>query len=241
MTKQLKYKFPFLLVLALLFICCKNEESPSETNDVRNNLQSNILLGMTAENLRDFKWINQPKSFVFEKGTLKAVAEKGTDFFTNPEDNKQTATAPFLFQEVNGDFVARAQVRPDFTSMWNAVALMVHIDDDNWIKFAFENSDATGKSIVSVVTKNVSDDANGVILNEQDQVWLKIVRKDSIYSMLWSKNGNDFKMGRLSTLPSADPIKVGIEFQCPVGDSAMHQIDYFEIEKITVQDLRKGE
>ena len=203
--------------------------------------QNNMLANISVENLETFKWLNEPKSFEIQNGTLKVVAEKETDFFNNPEDNTKTSTAPVLFKEIGGDFVAKALVRPDFTSLWNAVALMVHIDNENWIKFAFENSDATGKSIVSVVTKNVSDDANGVIINDQDQVWLKLVRKDNIYSMLWSKNGKDFKMARLASMPGADTVKIGIEVQSPVGESATHEIDYFEIEKTTVKDLRKGE
>ena len=200
-----------------------------------------MLANITIGNLGDFKWLNEPKSFQIENGTLKVVAKKETDFFNNPEDMEKVSTAPLLFKEINGDFVAKALVRPDFTSLWNAVALMVHIDNDNWIKFAFENSDATGKSIVSVVTKNVSDDANGVILNDQDQIWLKLVRKGNIFSMLWSINGRDFKMARLSAMPKIDSVKIGIEFQSPVGESAAHRIEYFKIEKITVQDLRKGE
>ena len=200
-----------------------------------------MLANITIGNLGDFKWLNEPKSFQIENGTLKVVAKKETDFFNNPEDMEKVSTAPLLFKEINGDFVAKALVRPDFTSLWNAVALMVHIDNDNWIKFAFENSDATGKSIVSVVTKNVSDDANGVILNDQDQIWLKLVRKGNIFSMLWSINGRDFKMARLSAMPKIDSVKIGIEFQSPVGESAAHRIEYFEIEKITVKDLRKGE
>ena len=59
--------------------------------------------------------------------------------------------------------------------------------------------------------------------------------------MLWSIDGNDFKMARLSTLPDVDSVKIGIEAQCPVGEAATHEIIYFEITKTTVNDLRKGE
>ena len=241
MQKNVNYKIPFLIVFIFIQISCNDSENQPVINAERDHLKNNMLSNITVENLRDFKWLNQPQSFEVENGSLKIVAEKETDFFNNPEDLKKTATAPLLFKEVHGDFIASAWVRPDFTSMWNAVALMVHIDNDNWIKFAFENSDATGKSIVSVVTKNISDDANGVMLNDQDQVWLKIVRKDHIYSMLWSKNGKDFKMARLSTLAKVDTVKIGIEVQSPIGESAIHQIDYFGLEKTTVKDLRKGE
>ena len=242
MQKKPIYNIRFLIILVLIQMSCNNSENQSSLKGIEIvNMENNKLANITMRNLGDFKWLNEPKSFQIENGTLKVVVKKETDFFNNPVDMKKTSTAPLLFKEINGDFVAKALVRPDFTSLWNAVALMVHIDDDNWIKFAFENSDATGKSIVTVVTKNVSDDANGVTLNNQDQIWLKLVRKDNIYSMLWSMNGKDFKMARLSAMPKVDSVKIGIEFQSPVGESATHVIDYFEIEKTTVKDLRKGE
>lgn len=241
MHKSIKYTLPFLIILSLFQISCDNTENPSSLKDTEiENMQNNMLANITIENLGNFNWLNEPKSFQIENGTLKVLAGKETDFFNNPENNVKTSTAPLLYTEINGDFVAKALVRPDFTSLWNAVALMVHIDNDNWIKFAFENSDATGNSIVSVVTKNVSDDANGVTLKDQEQTWLKLVRKGNVYSMLWSTNGNDFKMARLSAMPKVDSVKIGIEFQSPVGESAAHQVNYFQIEKTTVNDLRKG-
>jgi regulation of enolase protein 1 (concanavalin A-like superfamily) len=241
MKKDATHKILIIIILTLTQISCDSTENQSSKANEMENMENNMLANITIGNLGDFKWLNEPKSYEIENGKLKVVAEKETDFFNNPEDKKKTSTAPVLFKEINGNFVARALVRPDFTSLWSAVALMVHIDNDNWIKFAFENSDATGKSIVSVVTKNVSDDANGAILSDQDQIWLKVVRKENIYSMHWSENGKDFKMCRLSTMAEADSVKIGIEVQSPVGESATHQIDYFEIEKITVKDLRKGE
>ena len=42
-------------------------------------------------------------------------------------------------------------------------------------------------------------------------------------------------------MKKADSVKIGIEFQSPVGESATHLVDYFELEKKTVDDLRKGE
>jgi regulation of enolase protein 1 (concanavalin A-like superfamily) len=145
-----------------------------------------------------------------------------------------------LFKNVSGDFVATTLAKPDFSDMWNASALMVHIDSINWIKFAFENSDATGKSIVSVVTKGISDDSNGVILNDQNSIWLRIIRKADIYALHWSKDGKDFKMARLSTLPKSDSVKIGMEAQCPIGKPAMHEFLFFSIEERTVENLRTG-
>ena len=214
------------------------KETPEKTVELPPN---NMLSSITKMNFGGFKWFNEPKSYITGNDAIIVVAEKGTDFFNNPIDKSITATAPFLYKEESGDFVAKALVKPNFYSHWSAISLMMYIDTNNWIKFAFENSDATGKGIVSVVTKEVSDDANGVILNDQSEIWLKLIKKDSIYSMHWSLDNIDYKMARLAAMPNAETVKIGVEFQSPVGGEATHELKYFNIEKKTVLDLRKGE
>ena len=59
--------------------------------------------------------------------------------------------------------------------------------------------------------------------------------------MLWSLDGAEYKMARLAKMPSADTVKIGVEAQSPVGESAAHDILHFEVEERTVADLRKGE
>ena len=93
--------------------------------------------------------------------------------------------------------------------------------------------------IVSVVTRNVSDDANGVILNERDWIWLKLARLKDNYSLHWSDDGENYKMARLSSMPHSDTVKIGIEAQCPVGERAIHEVLYFSIEEKSIDDLRK--
>ena len=227
-----------LLLILTMVSCNKTEHDTVSRSDL---LENNLLADLSGDNLGDFEWMNKPDAFTLEEGTLTVKAAKGTDFFNNPEDKSVTATAPLLFRELDGDFVAQALVQPDFSGLWNAVSMMVYLDEMNWIKFAFENSDATGPSIVTVVTKEVSDDANGVILKETEKVWLKLVRKGNIYSMLWSADGKVYKMARLTTMPAAESVKVGIETQSPVDDAVMHTIHYFGMEEVTVEDLRKGE
>lgn len=202
---------------------------------------ANQLLEMESGNTKDFLWLNPPKKHAITKGVIMIEAEGNTDFFIDPENKKKTATAPFLYKKIIGDFVAIALVQPDFKDQWNAGSLFMMIDDSHWIKFAFENSDATGKSIVSVVTRMVSDDANGAILNNSNQVWLKMIRKGNLYAMHWSLDGIKYNMCRLAAMPKAEKVKIGLEAQSPVGETAHHQFLYFNIESKTVKDLRKGE
>ncbi len=171
---------------------------------------------------------------------MSVTAPAKSDFFINPENAEVSASAPLFYQEIEGDFVATALVRPDFRDQWNAGALMVHIDEANWIKFAFERSDATGKSIVSVVTRGVSDDANGARLEAFDKVWLRLIRKGNNFAMHWSSDGETYVMARLAQMADAQRVKVGLEAQSPVGQAVTHEFLYFNIEEKTVQDLRAG-
>ena len=201
----------------------------------------NILKGISEEHMGGLQWVNEPAEYSIRNGELFVTATKGTDFFINPEDLNNSASAALLFKEVTGDFVAITCVSPDLSSVWNAGGLLVLIDDENWIKFVFEYSDATGPSIVTVTTRGVSDDANGIRLTEHSKIWLKLVRKGNIYAMHWSEDGITYKMARLSAMSPADSVKIGLEAQCPVGESARHTFQHFSIESKTVQDLRKGE
>ncbi|MEN8790097.1 MAG: DUF1349 domain-containing protein [Flavobacteriaceae bacterium] len=201
----------------------------------------NLLSGISNDNVGELKWINPPEKFELHDGTLTITAENETDFFINPVDLTSTASAHLLYKKISGDFVAITAVKPDMSSQWNAAALMAVIDDTHWIKFGFENSDATGPGIVTVVTKNTSDDANGPILKNTDRIWLKLVRKDHNFSMHWSYDGNSYYMARLAAMPEADSVIVGIEAQCPVGSEAVHSFEHFSIEPVRVEDIRKGE
>lgn len=220
------------VLLALVFVASCGEQQATINRDP--SFPKNI----TENGLSKLKWYNDPASYELADSTLTVEVAKGTDFFNAPEDTTIVATAPLLFQEVQGDFVAKALVQPDLTAQWNAVSLMMHADSLNWIKLAFENSDATGPSIVAVVTRDRSDDANGVILKDYNRIWLAIARKDNLYALHWSKNGEDYRMARLSKMPEADTVKIGVEFQSPVGETATHYLHYFDVQKQTVRNLR---
>lgn len=238
--KRITYPFLFLSCVVLVVSGCSNIKNESSASSNSTTKPASIESHISADNLDGFSWMNRPTVFNVNNGIVYVTSEQKTDFFIDPESGKATATAPLLYRDIKGDFVATALVKPDFTDTWNAGALMVHIDESNWIKFAFERSDATGQSIVSVVTKGVSDDANGARLAESDSVWLRIIRKGDVYSMLWSEDGNHYTMARLTKMPNAPSVKVGVEVQSPLENKAQHEIHLFNIEHRTVENLRTG-
>ncbi len=233
--------FLFFFV-TLSFLSCKEDPQNLQPEIPENkvDLSQNIFIKISRDSLEGFKWLNAPESYKIDKDYLLVTATENSDFFINPVDLSSSDSAPFFYREVSGDFVAITKVSPDLSSKWNAATFMVIIDPDNWIKFGFENSDATGPSIVSVVTRGTSDDANGVILKNTASVWLKLIRRDNNYAMHWSMDGIKYHMARLAAMPAADSVKLGLEAQCPIGEKAVHKFEYLGIKSETVEDLRTG-
>lgn len=239
--KLLSRMIPVFFGLILLLSCKEHQQdirSDIPVNEAA--LSENLILQFSQDSITGFKWLNEPKYYEIENDYLLVKAPENSDFFINPVDLSSSASAPFFYREISGDFLAISKVSPDLSSKWNAAAFMVIIDSENWIKFAFENSDATGPSIVSVVTNGTSDDANGAVLKNTTAVWLKIARKGNNYAMHWSVDGLEYHMARLSAMPEADTVKLGLEAQCPVGKEALHRFDYLSIKSQTVEDLRTG-
>ena len=190
-----------------------------------------------------FQWLNE-STLTFEGDSFTIYAPPECDFFNNPvpengEFIKPLGNAPFLFTEVEGDFVIRVKVTPCFVSDYDAACIMVIQDENVWLKAAFEKSDFGTTTIVCVVTNKVSDDANGCNV-DSDTVWLQVARRGNNFAVHYSLDGLRFDMVRLCLLPVGAVLKVGIEAQSPTGKGGIHRFSNLTIQKQTVADLRAG-
>ena len=68
---------------------------------------------------------------------------------------------------------------------------MIIRDEYMWAKAAFEKSDFGTNAVVCVVTDQVSDDANGCNI-DQDEIWLQIVRVGDVFCTHYSLDGERF-------------------------------------------------
>ena len=191
----------------------------------------------------NWKWLNE-SPVIMADGDIAIVAPERTDWFNDPvpKDGKLSApvaNAPFYYTEVSGDFVFRAKVRPNHRYTYDACALMVIQDEYVWTKAAFEKSDFGTNAVVCVVTNQISDDANGCNI-EQEEIWLEICRVGDVFSVLYSLDGERFDMVRLFHLPVAESVKVGLEAQSPAGEGGLRLFSQVSLEQRTVKNLRAG-
>lgn len=172
-------------------------------------------------------------------GGLRVYAPERCDYFRDPTGAVVKDDAPYLWRYVMGDFVARAHIRPDHTNTYDAGALMVHQDSQTWAKLCYERTDFGTRAVVSVVTRGLSDDANGVNLDVAD-LWLQICRVGEVFGLHYALDGNTWRMVRLFHLPVPRTVQVGLVAQCPTGPGTVVDFYHFSIEQRTVKDLRTG-
>jgi len=201
-----------------------------------------LLANLTPDNLtsRELTW--DPKPVQWEPlpgGGIRVEAQAKADYFRSPTGSHVNDNAPFLWTKVTGDFVARALVRPTFASTFDSGVLMVRHDAETWAKLCFERTDFGTTAAVSVVTRGLSDDANGVNITEPE-LWLQVARAGNVFALHYSLDGEIWRMVRVFNLAVPETVKVGIVSQSPAGPGTTIDFLHFSIEPRTIQSPRAG-
>jgi regulation of enolase protein 1 (concanavalin A-like superfamily) len=174
------------------------------------------------------------------RGGIEMVATAKSDFFVDLRTGVAKTDAPFCYQEVAGDFLARARIRPGFRKTYDAGGILVYDSARKWIKLAFELTDLGHSSVVSVVTDGSSDDANGERMDSVQELWLQVLRSGDHWALHHSLDGRKWKMARYFRLKMKPKVKVGIEAQSPLGNGCSVTFDQWKLGPLAVKDMRKG-
>lgn len=194
---------------------------------------------------RNFKWMDESRSSVSDEEVMIYAPEK-TDYFCHPGSAAQEGitpeslgNAPFFYTEVTGDFVLRAQVEHNFADIYDSACIMVMQNERVWAKACSEMTDFGTHAVVSVVTNQFSDDANGCNF-EGNVAWLQLARVDNTFAFHYSLDGERFDMMRFFSLPVDGTVKVGLLAQAPVGGGGERFFRHFSLEQKTVANIRTG-
>lgn len=186
----------------------------------------------------NLKWDNESSVDISPEKLVFSVPPHA-DCFVDPAEGKVSVNAPFYYEEITGDFVIRAKVTHDFTTTFDACALMYMADNTHWGKQAFEFTDFGTHAVVSVVTNGRSDDANGVNIVGKS-VWLQLARKGDLFAMHYSEDGVNWRLNRFYYLPTPACVKVGFTAQSPAGEGGAFQFEEFLLASTTLANIRDG-
>jgi len=115
------------------------------------------------------------------------------------------------------DYVLSARVKVGFKAKWDAGALVVWADDHHWAKLSFELSPAGQPTMVTVVTRGLSDDCNSIPISG-NTVHLQIAKSGSAYVFYSSSDGKNWQVLRVFNMGERLKPRVGFESQSPAGE-----------------------
>ncbi len=170
----------------------------------------------------------------------RITAPARSDWFVDPATGSVTATAPLLLTPARGDLQLTALVSGPLHATFDAVTLFVHGDERTWAKLALERSPEGADTIVSVVTRGVSDDANGPASAVPGRSWLRISRTAEVYVFHHSADGASWSLLRIFTIGPVQGHRVGVGVQSPLGEGLTGHVGELRLTPTTLADPRDG-
>ncbi|MDM8086157.1 DUF1349 domain-containing protein [Cellulomonas cellasea] len=179
-------------------------------------------------------------------GTVRVAALPHSDIFVDPGSGS-ALNAESMLNAVTllgappaGDFQLSARVSVDFAATFDAGVLLLWIDDRHWAKLCFEYSPDGEPMVVSVVCREVADDANGFVVDGRS-VWLRVSRIDQAFAYHASLDGEAWRLIRFFALDDpAGALTLGFEAQAPTGDGCAVVFDQVRFTRARLGDLRDG-
>lgn len=191
----------------------------------------------------DLRWQEEPASWHIADGVLSLAAGPRTDMFVDPGDPAATPVlnAPRALAPVpDGDFRFAVRARVDFGDTYDAGVVLVWAGERHWAKLCFERSPAGENTIVTVITRGDSDDANAWPV-AGDTVWLRASRLGPAWAFHSSPDGKVWQLVRYFGLgPDAGPPSIGVEAQSPLGAGCAVVFDHATLTPTRLTDLRDG-
>jgi regulation of enolase protein 1 (concanavalin A-like superfamily) len=181
-----------------------------------------------------------------QAGAVIADAPAHTDLYINPggeesgDAESMLTAATLLGLPASADFQLSARVTVDFAAQFDAGVLLLWVDERHWAKLCFELSPAAEPMVVSVVTRDVSDDANAFTVPDRS-VLLRVSRVDHVYAFHASTDEQTWRLIRVFTLGAElDRHMIGFEAQSPTGRGCVATFDRIRFVADRLADLRDG-
>ncbi len=185
-------------------------------------------------------WENKPAVFSAKNNEIIIVAGQKTDMFRDPNATYNTDNAPKLLFNADDNFVLTVSIEHAFNNKWDGGAIVIKQDSLNWIKFCFEKDYTGAKRVVSVVTKNISDDCNSVKI-ESNKVFYKVAKADNVITLYYSVEGTKWFLVRHLQFDTDKHFQVGFLAQSPTGQSCTVKFSKINYTVKKIKDPYTGE
>ena len=185
-------------------------------------------------------WENAPEQFSVQGSDLVITAGPKTDMFRDPNVTYNTDNAPKLLFKADENCVLTALIEHAFTQKWDGGALVIKQDSMHWIKFCFEKDYTGARRVVSVVTRDLSDDCNAVAI-QGNSVFFKIAKAGDVITLYYSINGKNWFLIRHLQFGFKPGFELGFLAQSPTGTHARVRFSRITYQARKIKDPYMGE
>jgi uncharacterized protein len=185
---------------------------------------------------RRFEWLRAPQSVTCDGDRIVATAAPHSDNFRAPDgSNVATSGAVAVTEAPDGDWQFQARVSAGHRSSWDAATIVLWHDERRWAKLCFELSPQGRPSVMSVVTRDRSDDAVGWPI-DGGVAWLRVSCRDGAYYFHVSTDGSVWALARQFELGTVS-VRVGIGVQSPVGEGCVATFDNVTLTATRLEEI----
>ena len=186
------------------------------------------------------RWIGTPQAWnVSADNTVSITAGPKSDWFIDPENGLTVKNAPALVMPVQGPYMLRALAAAEHAATYDAAVLFVYVSDQVWAKLCLELSPQGQVTVVSVVTKGVSDDCNSVPVSG-NAAYLRVAKLDRAYAFHYSSDGRFWNLIRYFTLGDHANAEIGFIAQSPTGEGCTASFREIAFAPQKLSDARSG-
>lgn len=172
---------------------------------------------------------------------LTISAGVDTDWFIDPAGSYAKGSAPVAsFTPPDENFLLTARVTVEFASIYDAGVFFVYADAAHWAKLCFELSPQRQPTVVTVVTRGVSDDSNSATI-AGNSVLLRVHRRGDVFAFHYSLDGRFWSLVRYFTLGPLSELTIGFSAQSPTGQSCTATFAAISYQAGLLADVRNGE
>lgn len=177
--------------------------------------------------LKNFKWVREPKIWSIEKDKLEIITESHTDLWQRTYYHFCNDNAPCFQFETDEEYFSFT-VKTNFKDShhrFDQCGVVIYLDSENWLKGSIEFENEEYQHLGSVVTNNgFSDWATTNIKADVKEMWYRLSRRGSDYKIECSKDGINFEQMRIAHLFKGDKkIRIGV-YACSPEESSFKAI-----------------
>lgn len=177
-------------------------------------------------NIKDLKWIREPKNYFINENKIEIITEPYTDLWQRTYYNFRNDNAPVL--QINTDekyfsFIVKTEFESNHR--FDQCGVVMYLDSENWFKCSIEYENEDFQHLGSVVTNNgYSDWATTAIDSSIKSMWYRFSRREDDYCIESSIDGINYSQMRVFHMWKGNSnIKFGI-YACSPENSSFKEI-----------------